>query len=101
LKKNLTCLASGNGAGQVAFIFPEMSDGEMNSYLYQLDTSDPVGGSSTSWWCSAWPVAYGGSTVMTFFIDDSEILRGADIGGGPGDASLPAMAYAVDECIAE
>ena len=56
---SLACLASGNGAGQVSFICPELSDGEMNGYLYQLDVSDPVGGSSTSWWCTSWPVAYG------------------------------------------
>lgn len=96
---SLACLTSGNGAGRVSFICPELADSEMSNYLYQLEVSEPVSGSSTSWWCSAFPASYGGTTVMTFFIDDSSILRGADIGGITGDASLPSIGYAVDECV--
>ncbi|MBN1295730.1 hypothetical protein JXA80_03055 [bacterium] len=95
---SLACLISGNGAGQVTFICPELGDGEMHGYLYQLSVSDPVGGSSDAWWCTAWPTVYGGSGVMTFFIDDSMVLRGADIGGAPGDDTLPSMQYQDDDC---
>ena len=95
---DLNCLVSGNGAGFVSMLCHELDDAELCNYTYQLTASEPVGGVSDSWFCTAWPVVYGGDSVMTFFVDDSGVVRGEDIGGGPGDVSLPDIGYEPDTC---
>ncbi|MCD4654706.1 carboxypeptidase-like regulatory domain-containing protein [bacterium] len=95
---DFACLTSGNGAGQVRFLCIDLEDGEMCNYVYSLSVSEPVGGSSWSWECTAWPIVYGGDSVLTFYIDESTIVRAEDIGGGPGDESLPTIGNIPDGC---
>ncbi len=87
---SLTCLGSGNGAGSVGFIDAALSSGMRDGYYFRM-----VAGGATpqngywSWSATAWPIVYRSSGSRTFYIDTSGVIRGSDIGGIPGDESLP------------
>jgi len=88
---SLLCLGSGNGAGQVRFIDPALSSGLKSGYSIQLGVSGPVQGSSWAWSATAWPVVYGSTGTRTFYIDETAVIRGSDITGGPGSWWLPSV----------
>ena len=87
----LACLASGWGAGRVGFIPPNIADGEGCYYRYELGISQPIQGSSWSWSCTAWPVFYGADSCVSFYADETNVIRGSDVGGGPGSLDLPCL----------
>ncbi len=52
----MTDLVNGTGIGVYPWICRDLDDGLMCNYNYQLTASEPVGGSSLAWSCTAWPV---------------------------------------------
>ncbi len=89
---DISCLASGNGAGGVSFISPQLSDGTGCYYVYQLGTGEPdLNGAIWSWSCTAWPIVYDSDSCGTFYIDETHVLRGSDLGGDPGDHTMPSI----------
>ena len=88
---DLNCLGSGIGAGQVRFIDPALSSGLKSGYSITMGLSVPVEESSWAWSATAWPVVYGSTGTRSFYIDETAVVRGSDIGGGPTDWSVPSI----------
>lgn len=42
-----------------------------------------------AWSAAAWPLKYGETGFRSYYVDESGVIRGKDIGGGPGDVTLP------------
>ncbi|OGL46541.1 MAG: hypothetical protein A2161_22180 [Candidatus Schekmanbacteria bacterium RBG_13_48_7] len=87
---SLACLGSGAGAGDVSFIDGTMSGGVKGGYTFTLVS----GGSANelsfyAWSAAARPISYRNTGVRSFYIDQSGITRGSDIGGGIGVLSMP------------
>ncbi len=87
----LLCLGSGTGAGGVRFIDPNLAKGLKSGYTYQMVGGTSVQGSIWSWSATAWPVTYQSTGVRTYYIDESGIVRGEDIGGGIGTVAMLAV----------
>ena len=84
------CLGSGRGAGDVAYIDGTLSTGLKASYTFTLITGGSV--NINSWWAwsaAAWPISYRNSGVRSYYIDQSAMVRGSDIGGAPGALYMP------------
>jgi type IV pilus assembly protein PilA len=79
----LMCLGSGNGAGQVRFIDPALSQGVKSGYSFIMGIIGfpDADGSLWSWSAVAYPVAYGSTGTRTFYIDETGVVRGSDILG--------------------
>ena len=87
---DLLCLGSGAGAGNVPFIDPALSSGLKSGYQIQLTQSSvaDANGSYWSWSATAWPVVFGSTGIRSFYIDETAVIRGMDIGGGVGTKAL-------------
>ena len=87
----LECLASGNGAGGVQFICTDLGTGRVCNYQYLMGLcAEPdTNGSYWCWSATAYPVTYGEYSTLSFYIDETAWIRGADTGGSPGDTDLP------------
>jgi prepilin-type N-terminal cleavage/methylation domain-containing protein len=86
----LACLGSGNGAGGVGFIDPNLASGTKQGYTYILVPGDTIEGSVWTWSASAWPITYQSTGVRSFYIDQTGIVRGEDNGGGITSVNAPA-----------
>lgn len=87
----LACLGSGNGAGGVRFIDPNLASGMKQGYTYILQSGDIIEGSVWTWSAAAWPITYQSTGVRSFYIDETGIIRGQDVGGGIGNVEMPAV----------
>jgi len=89
---SLLCLGSGLGAGQVAFIDPALASGLKSGFqIAMVNGNAASNGSYWAWSATAWPVVYGSTGTRSFFIDESGVVRGSDIEGGPGTVVLPSI----------
>ncbi len=88
---SLTCLGSGNGAGSVPFLDPAMTRGLKSGYTFSLKAGASSGGSIWTWSATAWPVVYHSTGIRTFYIDETGVIRGQDIGGMVGTIALGAI----------
>ncbi len=84
-------LVSGEGAGEVAFMDPNIAKGLKAGYTFTLVKGSVIGESSWSFSAAAWPVAYKSSGVRSFYIDETGVIRGSDIGGAIPLVDLPAI----------
>ena len=90
--RELACLASGKGAGEIAFIDPALGSGLKCGYRVAMDAgSSELNVSLWEWSATAWPIVYGSTGVRSFYINETGIIRGADINGNPGTEDLPAI----------
>ena len=81
---NMACLGSGNGAGGVRFIDPNLAKGLKSGYTFENVSGSVVEGSAWTWSAAAWPVTYQSTGVRSFYVYESGIVRGQDVGGGIG-----------------
>ena len=84
------CLGSGSGAGEVSFVDGSISSGIKAGYTFTLVTGGSV--NDRSWWAwssAAWPINYKNTGVRSFYVDQSGVVRGSDIGGGTGTFNMP------------
>ncbi len=87
---DLACLGSGNGAGHVSFIDPNLATGLKTGYHFSITAAEAsLDGSIWTWSLTAWPVLYGSTGIRTFYVDASGVIRGSDIGGNLGTQTLP------------
>ena len=77
----LACLGSGNGAGGVSFLDPNLANGLKSGYTFYLVSGDEINGAVWTWSCTAWPVTYRATGVRSFYVDESGVIRGEDNGG--------------------
>jgi len=87
----LACLGSGQGAGGVRFIDPNLAQGLKSGYTYHMVAGNSVNGSMWSWSATAWPVTYQSTGVRSFYIDESGVILGEDIGGGMGTNQMQSL----------
>ncbi len=84
-------LGQGLNAGGVSFLAPDLASGIKSGYQYEMLAGGSVimpGGQEVYWaWSAgAWPIVYGSTGVRSFYIDESGVVRGQDIGEpSPGD----------------
>src|SRR4030042_3184724 len=84
------CMGSGAGAGDVAYIDGSISSGIKAGYTFTLVSVGSV--NEISWW--AWssackPINYKNTGVRSFYVDQSGVVRGSDIGSGWGELFMP------------
>ncbi len=82
-------LETGHGAGEYSFLCPIIEDGQAYGYQYYLEAGDYYNGTYHSFWAAAWPIEYGDDTIMSFYVDDSGIIRSGDVDGEAGSIELP------------
>lgn len=95
--ENLSVL--GNGIYGIDLMCNEYDDGVLFNYNLNLEASEVnPDGVRTSWSCTAWPIVYGSDSVLSFYIDETQVVRASDIGGVQGTVSLPSTDVIVDSC---
>lgn len=88
----LADLGSGAGAGSVPFIDPALASGLKSGYQILMLRGGYDGVQSYwAWSATAWPVVYGSTGTRSFYIDESGVIRGSDLGGGEGTIGLPSI----------
>jgi hypothetical protein len=56
-----------------------------------LVSGNIVAGSAWAWSAAAWPVSYQSTGIRSFYIDESGVIRGQDIGGDIGILQMPTI----------
>jgi type IV pilus assembly protein PilA len=82
-------LGSGAGAGNVSFMDTALASQLKSGYTFTLVSGNVVAGSAWAWSAAAWPVSFSSTGVRSFYIDESGVIRGQDIGGGVGILDMP------------
>lgn len=85
----LSELANPVDNGGVSFMDEELGEGKKNGYSFEVGLGAEVyPGSYWAWSAAGWPVGYGETGRMSFYIDDTGMLRGEDIGGTRGNIEM-------------
>jgi len=86
---HLENLGNGQGAGGVGFIAWDLAVGSKSGYTFFMTPAAPVGNNQVfSWSATAWPLVYRSSGIRSFYIDETGIIRGSDIGGIEADSTM-------------
>jgi type IV pilus assembly protein PilA len=94
---SLGVLGTGFMAGNVRFIDENLASGTRMGYIYRLQAGTPVyyPGESfpvyNQWSMTAWPVVYGSSGSRSFYVDESGVVRGSDLGGTTATVLVPSI----------
>lgn len=64
------------------YIDEVLGGGTKSGYTFTITTSGAVNTDEVQWEAQANPVTFGVSGNRTFYVDESGVLRGSDIGGG-------------------
>ncbi len=59
-----------------------LGTGQKSGYFYQVTTTGVVDTDEIMWWATAYPIAFQQTGNRSFYVDESGVLRGQDIGGG-------------------
>lgn len=90
---SLLDLSTGTGAGGVRFIDDALGNGIKSGYQFALEagaqTTVSGGNAYFAWSAEAHPIVYQRTGVRSFYIDETGILLGNDVGGGAGVAGMP------------
>ncbi len=73
-----------------AFIDNSLGSGQKSGYLFSVTTTGVPDSDEILWEATAFPISKGRSGNRTFYIDESGVLRGSDVGGVVGAAGTPA-----------
>ena len=84
-------LSTGNGAGGVSFMDSALGSQLKSGYTFVLVSGNVVQGSAWAWSSAAWPVSFQSTGVRSFYIDESGVIRGQDIGGDVGTINMPTI----------
>ncbi len=90
---DMNFLVTGYHAGGVAYL-PDgtLADGVKSGYTYYLEPTYTVSdGSCQQFYITAWPLFYQSTGIRSFFIDQTGVIRGQDIGGLLGTESMMAL----------
>lgn len=95
---SLACLGSGQGAGGVQFIDPQLATGVKSGYSFELVAGEPIesgmqeyGASIWTWSATAWPIDYRSTGVRSAYVDETGIVRAGDEGGGKATIDTPEL----------
>jgi prepilin-type N-terminal cleavage/methylation domain-containing protein len=73
-----------------SYIDDNLGTGQKSGYFFQITTSGTPNSDEIFWDATAFPQAKGRSGNRTFYIDESGVLRGSDLGGPMGAPGTPA-----------
>jgi type IV pilus assembly protein PilA len=79
-----------------AFIDESLGAGRKNGYFVIVTTTGAADTDEILWQASAFPISKGWSGNRTFYIDESGVLRGSDVGGVLGAPGIPATRAMAD-----
>jgi len=91
--------ADGDGTGEYAsllmlsnatppYVDEVLGGGVKSGYQYQITTTGVINNDEVFWEATAYPVAFNQTGNRTFYVDESGVLRGSDIGGGATTRAL-------------
>jgi type IV pilus assembly protein PilA len=100
-KASVAIDTDGNGAGeygslaQMSNALPPAIDDSLGSgqkagYFFTVTTTGIANTDEIIWEATAYPIIKGRSGNRTFYIDESGVLRGSDLGGATGAVGTPA-----------
>lgn len=81
-------LANPVNAGGVPFMDRALGDGLKSGYTFNNECGALTNGSYWAWSAATWPVSFRSTGVRSFYIDESGVIRGEDIGGSEGTRSM-------------
>ena len=73
-----------------AFIDDSLGSGQKSGYSFTVTTTGVTNTDEIMWNATAFPIGKGQSGNRTFYIDESGVLRGSDVGGATGASGTPA-----------
>jgi prepilin-type N-terminal cleavage/methylation domain-containing protein len=86
-------LRTGSGAGGVRYIDDALGTGVKSGYTFVMEAGAPTTVTGLiayfAWSAEAHPIIYQRTGVRSFYIDETGILLGNDVGGGPGVRTMP------------
>ena len=86
-------LRTGTGAGSVRYIDDALGTGVKSGYQFNMVAGAPTtvsgGNAYFAWSAEAHPIVYQRTGVRSFYVDETGILLGNDIGGVAGINSMP------------
>jgi prepilin-type N-terminal cleavage/methylation domain-containing protein len=90
---SLDNLKTGTLAGGVRYIDDALGNGQKSGYTFNMvgGGSNAVSGGTAyfAWSAESHPIVYRRTGIRSFFIDETGILLGSDIGGIAGTAGIP------------
>ncbi len=88
---SLQNLYTGAPCSPVGYIDPKLGGGLKAGYTFTLVSGNTIQGSSWAWSAAAWPVSFKSTGVRSFYIDETGVIRGSNIGGVVGTIEMPAI----------
>jgi type IV pilus assembly protein PilA len=73
-----------------AYVDDSLGSGKKSGYFFMITTTGVTDSDEIMWDATAYPVSKGRTGDKTFYIDESGVLRGSDIGGAVGTMGIPA-----------
>jgi type IV pilus assembly protein PilA len=86
-------LRTGTGSGGVRYIDDALGTGVKSGYQFHMEAGaqTTITGRNAyfAWSAEAHPIIFQRTGVRSFYVDETGILLGNDVGGGPGVRSMP------------
>jgi len=79
-----------------AFLDESLGSGQKSGYIFAVTTTGVANTDEVFWQASAFPISKGWSGNRTFYVDESGVLRGSDLGGAAGGPGVPATRAMAD-----
>lgn len=79
-----------------AYIDDSLGSGAKAGYFFMITTSGVASLDEIMWDATAYPISKSRTANKTFYIDESGVLRGSDVGGALGDMGTPATREMAD-----
>ena len=72
------------------FVDEVLGNGQKSGYFFTTTTSGTANTDEVQWAAQANPISFGQSGNRTFYVDESGVLRGSDVGGAVATRALAA-----------
>jgi len=76
-----------------AYIDDNLGTGQKSGYFFTITTTGNANSDEIMWEATAFPFSKSRSGNRTFYIDESGVIRGSDLGGPMGAAGVPATRF--------
>jgi len=76
-----------------AFIDSVLGSGRKSGYFFVVTTTGVVDTDEMNWCATAYPMSKGLTGNRSFYVDESGVLRGSDMGGAVGAPGIPATRW--------
>jgi prepilin-type N-terminal cleavage/methylation domain-containing protein len=84
-------LRSGSGAGGVRYIDDQVGNRNKSGYSFTLQAGSQQNNAFFAWSAEAHPIVYKRTGIRSFYIDETGILLGSDVGGTDGNSTMPEL----------